>query len=224
MATYIVRSGDTLSKLYKQLGYKTWQDLYNANKAVIGSNYNLIRPGQRLTYGGSTPSATPAPAPAPAPVAPTESVGTQAGNAAYLTPFAEVLPWEQYFPTELAQGSAEQAYANYYAPIAQQRQGDLESSMASRGLTRSGIRNQSVEDLYMELGRQQQKSIEADVLAQQNLAKQDYGMYQNLYESSEGKQKPATTQYTPYQVAKPKTSAGTYGSSYLDWLNRATRV
>ena len=220
MATYIVKSGDTLSGIAKKLGISNWRTLYDQNKSIIGSNYNLIRPGQKLSYGGSTPSATPA----PAPVTPTVSAGTQAGEAAYLTPFAEVLPWEQYFPTELAQGSAEQAYANYYAPIAQQRQEDLESSMASRGLTRSGIRNQSVEDLYMELGRQQQKAIEADVLAQQNLAKQDYGMYQNLYESSEGKQKPATTQYTPYQVAKPKTSAGTYGSSYLDWLNRATRV
>ena len=220
MATYIVKSGDTLSKLYKQLGYKTWQDLYNANKAVIGSNYNLIRPGQKLTYGSSTPVATPT----VAPVAPTVSAGTQAGEAAYLTPFAEVLPWEQYFPTELAQGSAEQAYANYYAPIVQKAQEELESGFAGRGLTRSGIRGGALSDMYNQYGTEQQRAIEADVLAQQNLAKQDYGMYQNLYESSEGKQKPATTQYTPYQVAKPKTSAGTYGSSYLDWLNRATRV
>lgn len=221
MATYIVKSGDTLSKIYKQLGYSSWQDLYNANKSVIGSNYNLIRPGQQYSYAGSstTPAATPAVAPAP-----TVSAGTQAGEAAYLTPFAEVLPWEQYFPTELAQGSAEQAYANYYAPIVQKAQEELESSFAGRGLTRSGIRGSALSDMYGKYGTEQQRSIEADVLAQQNLAKQDYGMYQDLYESSEGKQKPATTQYTPYQVAKPKTSAGTYGSSYLDWLNRATRV
>lgn len=220
MATYIVKSGDTLSKIYKQLGYSSWQDLYNANKSVIGSNYNLIRPGQQYSYAGSSSTS----AATPAPVAPTVSAGTQAGEAAYLTPFAEVLPWEQYFPTELAQGSAEQAYANYYAPIVQKAQEELESGFAGRGLTRSGIRGSALNDMYNQYGTEQQRAIEADVLAQQNLAKQDYGMYQNLYESSEGKQKPATTQYTPYQVAKPKTSAGTYGSSYLDWLNRATRV
>ncbi len=215
MAVYIVQKGDTLSSIAKKLGISNWRTLYDQNKSVIGSNYNLIRPGQQLTYGGSTPEAVP--------VVPTVSAGTQAGEAAYLTPFAEVLPWEQYFPTELAQGSAEQAYANYYAPIVQKAQEELERGFAGRGLTRSGIRGGALSNMYNQYGTEQQRAIEADVLAQQNLAKQDYGMYQNLYESSEGKQKPATTQYTPYKVELPKTDAGIYGSSYIDWLNRAIR-
>ena len=28
---------------------------------------------------------------------------------------------------------------------------------------------------------------------------------------------------TPYKVERPKTDAGIYGSSYIDWLNRAIR-
>ncbi|MCZ2336950.1 MAG: hypothetical protein LC127_01900 [Chitinophagales bacterium] len=56
------------------------------------------------------------------------------------------------------------------------------------------------------------------------MAQEDYARMQELYEKSAGKQKPATTKYTPYKVARPVTDAGTYGSSYLDWLNRATRV
>ena len=53
MSTYKVKSGDTLSSLYKKLGYKTWQDLYNANKQVIGNNPNLIYAGQVYNYAGS---------------------------------------------------------------------------------------------------------------------------------------------------------------------------
>ena len=79
-------------------------------------------------------------------------------------------------------------------------------------------------DLYRELGQEHQKGIEADVLQQRAMAQEDYNRMQQLYESSAGKQKPTTTKYEPYKVARPVTDAGTYGSSYLDWLNRATRV
>lgn len=224
MATYIVKSGDTLSGIAKKLGISNWRTLYEQNKSVIGSNYNLIRPGQKLTYGSTaTPSAaTPAVAPVPAPTTAVD-LATQAGLA-QPTNFGEVLPFAQYFDPNLAQGSAEQAYAAYYAPIAQQRQSELESGFAGRGLTRSGIRSQSLSDLYRQLGQEQQKGIEADVMQQKAWAQEDYGKMQSLYESSAGKQKPATTKYTPYKVARPVTDAGTYGSSYLDWLNRATRV
>jgi LysM repeat protein len=219
MAVYTVKSGDTLSGIARKLGIPSWRTLYEANKSVIGSNYNLIRPGQKLTYGSSaTPSVAATPSGTGA-----AALAAEAGAAQPIN-FAEVLPWEQYFTPELAQGSAEQAYAAYYAPIAQQRQSDLESGFAGRNLTRSGIRSQSVADLYRELGQEHQKGIEADVLQQQSMAQEDYARMQNLYESSAGKQKPATTKYTPYKVARPVTDAGTYGSSYLDWLNRATRV
>ena len=220
MAVYTVRKGDTLSGIAKKLGIPNWRTLYEQNKSVIGSNYNLIRPGQKLTYGEMLADSTPAPAPVGTGAA--ELVAEIAPNMP--TNFAEVLPWEQYFTPELAQGSAEQAYAQYFAPIAQQRQGELESGFASRGLTRSGIRGQSLSDLYREMGQEHQKGIEADVLQQQAMAQEDYARMQQLYESSAGKQKPTTTKYTPYKVARPVTDAGTYGSSYLDWLNRATRV
>ena len=56
MAVYTVRKGDTLSGIAKKLGIPNWRTLYEQNKAVIGSNYNLIRPGQKLTYGSNTPT------------------------------------------------------------------------------------------------------------------------------------------------------------------------
>jgi len=220
MATYIVQRGDSLSKIAKKLGIPNWRTLYEQNKAVIGSNPNLIRPGQKLSYGEILAASTPAPTPAGTGAA---ELATQIAQDQPIN-FAEVLPWEQYFEPELARGSAEQVYAQYYAPIAQQRQEQLESNFAGRNLTRSGIRGQSLSDLYRELGQEHQKGIEADVLQQKAMAQEDYARMQELYEKSAGKQKPATTKYTPYKVARPVTDAGTYGSSYLDWLNRATRV
>lgn len=48
--TYTVQSGDSLwaiSQRYTGNGMN-WQQLYNANRGVVGSNPNLIYPGQRL--------------------------------------------------------------------------------------------------------------------------------------------------------------------------------
>ena len=46
--TYTVVSGDTLSGIAAKYGM-SWQTLYAANKGVVGSNPNLIRPGEVLT-------------------------------------------------------------------------------------------------------------------------------------------------------------------------------
>jgi nucleoid-associated protein YgaU len=48
--TYTVRPGDSLSKIAKALmgDAKKWRALYEANKEVVGSNPDLIKPGQIL--------------------------------------------------------------------------------------------------------------------------------------------------------------------------------
>lgn len=48
--TYTVQKGDTLSGIANKLGISDWHTLYNNNKSVIGSNPNLIYPGQVLKY------------------------------------------------------------------------------------------------------------------------------------------------------------------------------
>ena len=219
MAVYIVQPGDTLSGIARKLGIPDWKTLYNTNRGVIGGNPNIIRPGQQLTYGAPAPAPAPAQAPAPA----TAGTGGAEAGAAQPIDFGAVLPWEQYFNPELVRGSAEQAYARYFAPIAQRRQSELESGFANRGLMRSGIRQDSLLDLYQQMGQEHQKGIEADILQQRSMAQEDYNRMQELYEKSSGKQKPTTTVYTPYKVERPKTDAGIYGSSYIDWLNRAIR-
>ena len=221
MAVYIVRNGDSLSAIAKKLNIPNWRTLYETNKAIIGANPNLIRPGQKLSYGADPVQAT------PQPVIPEVSPAVQmAQQAAAAQPinFGEVLPWEQYFSPELAKGSAEQAYSQYYTPLVQKAQEGLETEFAGRNLTRSGIRGAGVSDLYRQYGQEQQAGTEADYLQQQQMAREDYERMRQMYEDSSGKQKPTTTTWTPYKTSKPTTSAGTYGSSYLDWLNRVTRV
>jgi LysM repeat protein len=46
-AHYVVRPGDTLSGIAAKY-HTTWQVIYSANRVVIGSNPNLIHPGQTL--------------------------------------------------------------------------------------------------------------------------------------------------------------------------------
>lgn len=46
---YNVKAGNTLSGIAAQFGIKGgWQQLYSMNRGVVGSNPNVIHPGQRL--------------------------------------------------------------------------------------------------------------------------------------------------------------------------------
>ncbi|MFI6339541.1 LysM peptidoglycan-binding domain-containing protein [Streptomyces sp. NPDC050535] len=52
LVTYKVVSGDTLSKIAREHTTDgTWQTLYKANAAVIGSDPKVLRPGTTLTVG-----------------------------------------------------------------------------------------------------------------------------------------------------------------------------
>ncbi|MCH7810854.1 MAG: LysM peptidoglycan-binding domain-containing protein, partial [Chloroflexi bacterium] len=47
-AKYTVEAGDTLSGIAQKLGLSGWQALYDANRATIGGDPNVIKPGQVL--------------------------------------------------------------------------------------------------------------------------------------------------------------------------------
>lgn len=47
--TYVVKRGDSLSKIASRQGLASWQKLYSANRAVIGSNPNVLKVGQVLS-------------------------------------------------------------------------------------------------------------------------------------------------------------------------------
>lgn len=50
-SSYTVAKGDSLSKIAKRFygDAAKWRRIYDANKAVIGANPDLIKPGQVLT-------------------------------------------------------------------------------------------------------------------------------------------------------------------------------
>lgn len=50
---YTVVSGDTLGSIGSELGVG-WQKLYSDNRSVIGSDPDMILPGQRLSYGSGS--------------------------------------------------------------------------------------------------------------------------------------------------------------------------
>ncbi|MEU1038256.1 LysM peptidoglycan-binding domain-containing protein [Streptomyces sp. NPDC005551] len=55
LVTYKVALGDTLAKIAREHTENSdWKKLYEANRAVIGSDPSLIRPGLKLTVGTKT--------------------------------------------------------------------------------------------------------------------------------------------------------------------------
>ena len=51
---YVVKTGDNLSKIAKAYS-TTWKKIYALNKAVIGPDPNLIRPGMKLKIPNDRP-------------------------------------------------------------------------------------------------------------------------------------------------------------------------
>jgi LysM repeat protein len=83
---YTVRWGDTVKKI-AAAHEQSWRELYERNTGVIGSNPQLIRPGQVLVVNGSAPAAAPAAAPAES----TAAAGDSAPAAA-VAPIAAAAP------------------------------------------------------------------------------------------------------------------------------------
>ncbi|WP_344391568.1 LysM peptidoglycan-binding domain-containing protein [Streptomyces vastus] len=72
LVTHKVVKGDTLIRIAKKRTTSGgWQKLYKANRAVIGDNPSLIKPGLTLTVGTKKSAASPAAAKSAAPAAAT---------------------------------------------------------------------------------------------------------------------------------------------------------
>ncbi|MFJ6636280.1 transglycosylase family protein [Streptomyces sp. NPDC091376] len=50
---YVVKTGDTLSRIAERETDQTWQQLYEANRAEIGPDPNVIQPGDELVLGAA---------------------------------------------------------------------------------------------------------------------------------------------------------------------------
>ena len=58
---YTVVSGDSLSAIAKRYDVGLWQDIYELNRAVIGSNPDALTPGMQLEIPGCTAQTVPHP-------------------------------------------------------------------------------------------------------------------------------------------------------------------
>ena len=107
MAEYIVKSGDSISKILKNMGVSTygskssWQSVASASGI---SNYNLIYPNQKLIIPDSLlgiTSAAPAPAPVTTAPTPAPAPSTSAEMKDYLNDYQDKLnTLENYDPFE----------------------------------------------------------------------------------------------------------------------------
>ncbi|MFK0238360.1 transglycosylase family protein [Streptomyces vinaceus] len=90
--TYTIQSGDTLANIATDQTTGTWQQLYEANRPVIGPDANIIHPGQKLTLPAGQQAETTQPSSAPkAPSTPRSSQAaqsTQSTNSAAVSPVA----------------------------------------------------------------------------------------------------------------------------------------
>ncbi len=232
--TYVVKGGDTLSGILKKFNVPGWNTSAVWNKItpqLRSKNPGRIYPGEVIDLSSVLPQASAqAPAPTPAPqVAPEVSRPVvEAQSAAEATPKlnfkTEVMPWEQFFDTNLALSSAAQRAGGYYTPLLQRGREGVESDLASRGLTRSSQRGKSVMDLYRDIADQEQQMRDKLYGQQEGEAKENYGYQQGLYEEDPRGYKKSTYEVKPYEYDYPVESPGRYGKSYRDWLRSTFNI
>lgn len=149
-------------------------------------------------------------------------LGQQAGQANAITPWTDILSFDDFFIPELVKGGIRNYYSSYYAPMVQNAQENAERAYANRNLTRSGIRSKGISDMYNDYRRQLESSVLDTFTTDKTNASGDYNLLQEDYEKSGGANVPKVTKYeSSFNVASPKTDAGTYGQKYLDWVNSA---
>jgi len=185
MAVYTVQRGDSLSAIAKKLGISGgWQELYNVNKSVVGSNPNLIYAGQKLTYGSPTSSTSKAGTTKTKSQEVAESIAKQVGptKEAFYKRFGTE---QELIPTaSLQQFAAEQVNPEAFRQAVTQTR-DYDWQAAQKGLMRSGYGMTQREALLDELERSRREQVEQYMTTQKDLFTDWYGQQMRQYMESE---------------------------------------
>lgn len=197
MSTYTVKGGDSLSKIYSKLGYKSWQDLYNANKSIIGSNPNLIRAGQQLSYASSSGSSS---------TSPSEDIGGGIASAvedptreSFIAKYGEETDLR---PDAMFSAVAEERVNPEQLRIAAQAMKDLDwqRAIGGSGGRVSGSTLVARQNALNQLERQRKEAVNQYAQTQKELFNTWYNKEMNAYMTSKA---PSTYQLNKFGIETP---------------------
>ena len=222
---YTGQSADTLSAIANRLGMN-WQDLYNANRDIIGGDFNLIRPGQTLRLPNETQS---------------QPVQTGMSTSPYLhriqTPqdfSKDSMSFEDYYNRALAQQGVNQQMERFIQPELTKAMDTNLETYANRNLMRSGLRGKAEEDILTNIAKTQQTMGEQLMQTREQEAQTGYEAERKRYESAPSNYlRPIKKETTPtapqveperrqanayrYGIGRTEGTPNKYGQSYMDW-------
>ncbi|WP_406474532.1 transglycosylase SLT domain-containing protein [Streptomyces sp. NBC_01615] len=125
LLTYKVAAGDTLSSIaQKNPTSGGWKKLYEANRAVIGTNPALIRPGLTLTVGTKTVKSTTSSSTAKATTATAKSAATTATPASATTYTNNLDGWIKQSLDIMAKAGIPGTYNGIYRNVMRESSGN----------------------------------------------------------------------------------------------------
>jgi hypothetical protein len=177
--TYTVKSGDSLSKIYKSLGYGSWQDLWNTWKSDSRSgNANLIYSGEKIPYKTTSAPTSTSPAAAAPTTTPsqniantvTENIQTRDQFAKRFGTLAEITPEAAF-----AQFGEQQVSPTYYRQASQALRDIMKQASAS-GAYRVGQTNSGMGNTLNDIESQRKAAVDQYI-------QQQKGNYTDWYNS-----------------------------------------
>ena len=194
---YIVRGGDSLSKIARSQGISLSQ-LLKLNPQI--KNPNLIFPGQQInTSGGATGTGTTR--------TPRMTIEEEARKIAeQVTPitqsFEELFPFQRFFDAALAREGASQEAGKYFQPIEQRGMQNIMGDFAGRGLFRSGLRGREQREFGQDIADARRKMIEQLFTIREREGEEEFAEQRKLFEKDPGKFTLPETQKQPLKFAK----------------------
>ncbi|MFF3884623.1 transglycosylase SLT domain-containing protein [Streptomyces sp. NPDC001914] len=145
LVTYKVVAGDTLAKVAKKYPKSGgWKKLYAANRAVIGDNPSMIRPGLKLTVGTKTLKSTTVRTTANATAAVAKSKTTTVTQAAAKTYSNDLDGWIKESLDVMAKAGIPGSYDGIYRNVMRESSGNPNAinnwdSNAAAGIPSKGL-------------------------------------------------------------------------------------